>query len=472
MELNKNIDKTEKEKVRSNSASPFVRSTKLARSPNRTQVEVPAREPEETVAPIEQQPKVAKIDQLLEKLEGLVEFVMSRTNIHSGIRMEILQVKELLAGAKAEEAEKFAAAVTRAEAAERRAETSKSRAEAAERKLREKAGSSQPTPLTVVAGPSAVETPPGTNLPGTGKRRRGTPEERAAKKAKKKKDAAGDGQPPSSQQPADKDPGQEADGWRKVEGRKKKGPKPSARPATKPRKMRQRPEALVIGEVVGTSYADILRKVKEDPSLKELGEKVVTVRRTMKGNLLFELDKDQAVHSADYKAQVEKVLGETAKVRALSQEVSIVCRGMDEITTAEDLRRALEKDLNMEGVDMSISMRGSYNQTQAATIRLPAAAANKALQIGKVKVGWTRCALSLPVWVVRCFKCMGFDHYALKCKGPDRSDLCWRCGGKGHIAKDCSNAPKCLLCPTGSNDHPTGGGVCPAFKKAKDGRRA
>ena len=110
---------------------------------------------------------MVKIDQLLEKLEGLVEFVMSRTNIHSGIRMEILQVKELLTGAKAEEAEKFAAAVTRAEAAERRAETSKSRAEAAERKLREKAGSSQPTPLTVVAGPSAVETPPGTNLPGT-----------------------------------------------------------------------------------------------------------------------------------------------------------------------------------------------------------------------------------------------------------------------------------------------------------------
>ena len=176
---------------------------------------------------------------------------------------------------------------------------------------------------------------------------------------------------------------------------KKKGPKPPSAPVTKLRRVWQKPEALVIGEAVGTSYADILRKVKEDPSLKDLGEKVVTVRRTQKGDLLLELKRVQGVHSMDYKAQVEKVLGEAAKVRVLSQEVSIECRGMDEVTTAEELRRAMVKDLSMDGVDMSISMRSSYNQTQAATIRLPAAAVNKTNQsaVGKVKVGWTRCAL-------------------------------------------------------------------------------
>ena len=145
---------------------------------------------------------------------------------------------------------------------------------------------------------------------------------------------------------------------------------------------------------------------------------------------------------------------------------------MDEVTTAEDLRKAMVRDLNLEGVDMSISMRKSFNRSQAATIKLPVAAANKALQIGKVKVGWTRCALRLPIQVTRCFKCMGFDHRAHNCKGPDRSDLCRRCGTKGHMARDCSKAPKCMLCPAGANDHPTGGGKCPAFKKAKDGRRA
>ena len=74
-----------------------------------------------------------------------------------------------------------------------------------------------------------------------------------------------------------------------------------------------------------------------------------------------DLKRVQGVHSTDYKAQVEKVVGEAAKVRALSQEVSIECRGMDEVTTAEELRSAMVKDLSMDGVDMSISMRRSYN---------------------------------------------------------------------------------------------------------------
>ena len=47
----------------------------------------------------------------------------------------------------------------------------------------------------------------------------------------------------------------------------------------------------------------------------------------------------------DFKAQVEEVLGESANVRALSQEASIECRGLDEVTTAEDLRRALVRAL-------------------------------------------------------------------------------------------------------------------------------
>ena len=75
---------------------------------------------------------------------------------------------------------------------------------------------------------------------------------------------------------------------------------------------------------------------------------------------------------------------------------------MDEVTTAKDPRRALEKDLKMEGVEMSITL--GFNQTQAANIRVPVAASNKTLEIGTVKVGWTGCALRLPVQDIRCSK--------------------------------------------------------------------
>lgn len=485
MELNKNkISKETEARERSKSVTAFARSTRVGRSPEKgqtqavlpprvqeesgsesstTQVVLPDDVPKETVAPITQQSNVVNLDQAEEKLEELLKFVMGRSNIHGGIRVLILQAIELLVEAKVEEARKL-------DTAEKRAEAAEARAEAAEMALRNKASRSLPAPPAAVAGPSGG-TPSGTIQP-AGKRLRDTPEDPDKKKAKKKK-GTGAVQPTGGQSSADKVlvHDKDADGWRKVEKRKKK-PKPSAVPATKPRRVWQKPEAILIGEAVGTSYADILRKVKEDPSLQELGEKVVAVRRTQKGDLLFELKRDRAVHSADFKQKVEQVLGESAKVRALSQEIAIECRGMDEVTTADDLRRALVKDLSLEGVDLSISMRRSFNKSQAATIRLPEAAANKALRIGKVKVGWTRCALRLPAQVTRCFKCMGFGHHALNCKGPDRSDQCRRCGGKGHKAVDCSKAPKCMLCPAGSNDHPTGGGMCPAFKKAKDGRKA
>ena len=231
-------------------------------------------------------------------------------------------------------------------AAEGRAVKAESRAEVAELALRKKVERSQAATVMATAGPS-TSTPPGTNQPGGGKRRRGTPEEQAERAKKKKGDrrpAASQGQDQgqdqgqgqSQGQDQGHDQGREApnggnEEWRKVKRKrkpKKKGPKPPSAPVTKPRRVWQRPEALVIGEAVGTSYADILRKVKEDPSLKDLGEKVVAVRRTQKGNLLIELKRVQGVHSVDYKAQVEKVVGEAAKVRALSQEVSIECRGV------------------------------------------------------------------------------------------------------------------------------------------------
>ena len=69
-------DKNKKEMVRSNSASAFSRSTKLARSPERVLVSLPALETEtETVVVIEQQTKT-RISQALEKLDELLEFVL------------------------------------------------------------------------------------------------------------------------------------------------------------------------------------------------------------------------------------------------------------------------------------------------------------------------------------------------------------------------------------------------------------
>nr|XP_029718359.1 uncharacterized protein LOC115261134 [Aedes albopictus] len=101
-------------------------------------------------------------------------------------------------------------------------------------------------------------------------------------------------------------------------------------------------DALLVKANDQQSYAAILKKVREDPELKELGENVVRTRRTQQGEMLFELKKDPAIKSSAYREQFAKSLGDLVgdggNVKALCQEATIECRYLDEITTVEELR--------------------------------------------------------------------------------------------------------------------------------------
>lgn len=269
----------------------------------------------------------------------------------------------------------------------------------------------------------------------------------------------------------------EQSGWRTVETRRERR-KRTQNGATqkveqkKPRRERSKGDALVVEANANVSYAAILRKVREAPELKELGEKVVRTRRTQKGEMLFELQKDPSVKSSAFKELVAKALGNEANVKALSQETVIECRDLDEITTEDELRSALRVQCELDDVPLVIRLRKAYGGTQTATIRLSAVTAPKLLKKGKIKVGWSVCVLKAIPRVAkqmeRCFKCWGFGHQARNCEGPDRSKSCRKCGVHGHFASDCTKPPRCMLCKSeDGNDHVTGGFKCPTYKKAK-----
>lgn len=270
-----------------------------------------------------------------------------------------------------------------------------------------------------------------------------------------------------------KDPKDEQ-GRKKVEKQKEQGGKKKGKPKS-PRE-RNKGEALIIEVKEGTSYADLLRKVRMDPALKEVGENVVKTRRTLKGEMLFELKRDPAVKSSAFKTLIESVIGDQASVKALSPESVIECRNLDEATTEEDLGSVLQSHLGeLSDVPMTIRLRKAYGGMQIATIRLSTSAANKLLEIGRVKVWWSVCSLKavprVSKQLTRCFKCMDFGHLARICEGPDRSKLCRKCGGEDHIAKDCKKQPRCLLCKDeDGNNHMTGGPRCPVYKQAAAGR--
>lgn len=264
--------------------------------------------------------------------------------------------------------------------------------------------------------------------------------------------------------------------WQFV-GPKRKPPKPpKPKPDKKPqprdaRKVRPKSDALLIEAKDSDSYADLLRRVKADPDLKDLGQQVARIRRTKNGEMLFELKGDTSVKSGTYKEMIERSLGGDATVRALTQEIVVEVSNLDEITTEEELREALIEHFSLGEIGRAakVKLRKAFSGTQTATIKLPVAEANKLLEAGKVKVGWTICHLRTPrTQLLRCYKCLGFGHVAKQCTLTDRSKRCWRCGEDGHVSKTCKNKPKCMLCQKGErNDHATGSLRCKAYMEAK-----
>lgn len=262
--------------------------------------------------------------------------------------------------------------------------------------------------------------------------------------------------------------------WTKVTRKRSTKAIPSAEPRYAPR---SRPDAIMVESVGSTSYADILRKVKSDPKLAGMGDQVARIRRTQNGHMLFELKRNIDVDTDTYQGLVESSLGGLAKVKIMSQEIYVVCKDMDEITTKEDLLKALKDTFDMSFLQESAvkSLRAAYGGTQTAIIALPLDAAKRVLLAGKLKVGWTVCRIREYKRTTSCFRCLESGHIAKACKGIDRSKMCRKCGEEGHIARNCSNTPSCMLCvetPDQPSNHIMGSSGCPKNRSTAKTARA
>lgn len=209
---------------------------------------------------------------------------------------------------------------------------------------------------------------------------------------------------------------EKSSGWIRVQGK------------TKSRKKPARPNALVIQTCGETSYADILRKVKSDPKLDILSQSVKTIRKTAKGELLLELNKPAHQNTGEFRQKIEEVLGPAADVRALTHEIALEIKDIDEVTTKDDVYTALlnlSDDFKTLQKSTIKSMRKAYGCTQTAVVGLGAGLANRLLEIGKIRIGWVVCRIREKLTPKRCYKCMDFGHNAAKCRSQhNNSDKC------------------------------------------------
>lgn len=228
-----------------------------------------------------------------------------------------------------------------------------------------------------------------------------------------------------------------------------------------------RPDALIIKKNGDLSYAEILSRVKKDDNLKDVGCHVTKVRRTAAGDILLVLDKNRKENAEQLRTAVTKVLGKEATVISKVHQTSFKIKDLDEITTKEEIQKALQDATANSTVDIEAirSIKKSYGGTQTAIVTLPSKTANKLLQLSKIRIGWTICRVREMIKLTYCYKCWQYGHIARTCKEEDRSLCCLKCGTKGHKIGNCRENPQCMLC-TEDRNHVTGSWKCAAYKKA------
>ncbi|XP_060665565.1 uncharacterized protein LOC132797808 [Drosophila nasuta] len=234
-----------------------------------------------------------------------------------------------------------------------------------------------------------------------------------------------------------------------------------------------KPDAVIVSAPANTSYADILRSVKSEPKLKELGQHVRGIRKTLKGELLFELSKPSDPNTKVFQEAIKEFLGPSIDVRSLTKMTSIEVKDLDEVTSGEELLEAIITQFGEIGVNQSsiITIRRSYGSRQTASLRIPVDSAAKLLKAGKLRVGWNTCRIRRKIQPIRCYRCMEFGHIQSRCTAEaDCSGNCYNYGEAGHQAKTCSKKPKCILCSRkGEEDsaHTTTSIRCPYQSKAR-----
>lgn len=80
---------------------------------------------------------------------------------------------------------------------------------------------------------------------------------------------------------------------------------------------------------------------------------------------------------------------------ALTTEAALKMKNLNEISEAEEIVTALRQQCEVQVTTAAVWLRKSSAGTQVALVKLPVADANKSVEAGKLKVGWSVCQTTL-----------------------------------------------------------------------------
>lgn len=262
--------------------------------------------------------------------------------------------------------------------------------------------------------------------------------------------------------------GSEAD-WRVAAGSRRKGkikgdkppPPPPIPVEGRPPVRRQQPKVrlprppvssavTITGRAEGFSYAEAIKSAREHINLENLGITTSRVRKALNGGLLIEVSgEDSRLKAEKLVTQLRSVLKDSAAVSCPVKKRELTVVGFDESVTTEEIAEALSNIGGCPRMDIKMGpIRTMNNGLGMIWVQLPVAAAAKAAEEGRIRVGWTMARVELlKDRPLQCYKYWSFGHVQTTCRSMvDRRGACFRCGQKGHVAGTCTNPVHCAVC--------------------------
>ncbi|KAJ8928007.1 hypothetical protein NQ314_019473 [Rhamnusium bicolor] len=203
--------------------------------------------------------------------------------------------------------------------------------------------------------------------------------------------------------------------------------KSESKPRTTRTKGPQTDKIIIKSE--GKTYAELLRSVKTNVDIAEVGVTIKSLKKTEKDTIIAKT--------------------EDTEVFVKSNDATLHITDIDADINEEELKKEIVKSgagVSEEQLSV-ISLRPNGSGNQTATVKMRKDITAELVKRGKIKIGWVLCRLRRRVNIIRCYKCLDFGHRTSECTGPDKSDLCINCGKRGHKAKDCElKVSYCITC--------------------------
>lgn len=198
------------------------------------------------------------------------------------------------------------------------------------------------------------------------------------------------------------------------------------------------------------TYAEILRKARQEIPLAELKIENPHIRKDINGSIIIEIDGPDGKEKTDTLARkLIEVLDNEAKISRPTIRAELRIIGLDDSVTVTEIEHVIS-DLGCPISEVrSSEIRWMRNGPGAAWVQCPLIITNKIMETGKFRIGWTVvCAELVRKRPIQCYKCWAFDHVGFSCRAEvDRKGHCYFCGKAGHTARYCTaEAPDCLLC--------------------------